>query len=70
MPKYKIEFTETRVYIVDVIAKNQEQAEKKALKKYEELESKGILHYNESEDPETTITNAFDVTDTDDPFNP
>lgn len=69
MNKYKVEFERKETYVFDVFAENEEKAKGLATKKYAEADKNGILHYNESKDPETEVSMVYDVTDTDDPFN-
>jgi hypothetical protein len=65
MQKYKVEIT--KVYCIDVLAKYQQEAEEKAGNiLFEELQnSRG--HYLQTGDD---VITTFDVTNTDDPFNP
>lgn len=60
--KYKVEYIQTEKYIIDVYAKNQEEAEKIANERWQAGD------YQETGDIEVTINNVYDVTDTDDPF--
>lgn len=60
--KYKVEYIQTERYIIDVYAKNQEEAEKIANERWQAGD------YQETGDIEVTINNVYDVTDTDDPF--
>lgn len=62
--KYKVEFTQTERFVVDVYAKNQEQAEKLAGKKFDEG------NYQEYGDCVCDVSMVYDVTNTDDPFYP
>ena len=61
--KYKVEFIQTETFIVDVKAKDQEEAEEKARAKWNNGD------YQETGNLEVTISTVYDVTDTDDPFN-
>jgi hypothetical protein len=70
MKKYKIEITQSDKYIVDVLAVDQVSAEREALKKFAGIVTSGIAHYYQNGDTETGVSNAFDATGTDDPFNP
>lgn len=70
MKKYKIEFTQSQKYIIDVRAKNEENAKKQATKKWNKICKANTANYHESEDPTTEISTVYDVTNTDDPFNP
>ena len=62
--KYKVEYKQTETFIVDVYAKNQEQAEKLACKRFDAGD------YQEQGDCEVELNCVYDVTNTDDPFNP
>jgi len=64
MNKYKVEFVQTEKFIVDVRAKTEENAIKKATK----LWNKGS--YQETGEIEVELNMVYDVTGTDDPFNP
>ena len=63
--KFKVQFT--KVYVVDVWAGCEKGAEKLATSHLNEKMRDGIDHYYETETPDIT---CFDVTDTEDPFNP
>ena len=65
MNKYKIEITKT--YCIDVLADNQREAENIAEQRLDEMMLAGTEHYNQTGD---TIFTGYDVTNTDDPFNP
>lgn len=64
MNKYKIEITQSEVFIVDVLAKDEKQAKERAI----ELYNNGMSQ--ETGDITTDISNVYDVTNTDDTFNP
>lgn len=64
MQKYKIEYTQTETFIVDVLATSQEEAEEIANQAMQNGE------YQEMGDAEMLQTNVFDVTNTEDPFFP
>mgnify|MGYP001014269028 CR=1 FL=1 len=66
MNKYKVQITQSQNYIIDVLADTPEQAEELASKKWEEVCASGTYHYHEDGDPQTEVTNIYDVTDTDD----
>lgn len=68
MNKYKVQFTETVSYAVDVLAQDKAQAEQLAWTKYDDAVKNGMEHYLETENK--TDVDVFDVTNTDDPFNP
>lgn len=64
MQKYKIQFTQKEDFIIDVLATSQEEATRLA------HEAWNIGNYQETCDIEVDISGIFDVTNTDDPFNP
>ena len=70
MKKYKVEFTESEKFVVDVLAENEAQAKELAEEKWQEVCKNGTYHYLQYGDSETEITTVYDVTNTDDPFNP
>lgn len=70
MKKFKIEVIQTDFYIIDVKAKTEEEARELALKQYNEHYKNGILHYYEMQATEVNTGTAYDVSNTDDPFNP
>lgn len=61
--KYKVEYIQTEKFIVDVYAKDEKQAEKKADKMFEGGD------YHETGDTSIDLNAIYDVTDTDDPFS-
>ena len=64
MKKYKIEFIQTETFIVDVMAKDEAAAIKKAQKEW----NNG--NYHEVGNCSVETGTVYDVTNTDDPFNP
>jgi hypothetical protein len=62
--KYKVEYKQTETFIVDVYASNQEQAEKLACKRFDAGD------YQDMGDCEVLVSQVYDVTNTEDPFNP
>jgi hypothetical protein len=62
--KYKVEFTQTETFIVDVYAKSEEQAKELASKRFDA----GDCH--EVGDCGVELNCVYDVTNTDDPFYP
>jgi hypothetical protein len=62
--KYKVEYKQTETFIVDVYANNQEQAEILACERFDAGE------YQEIGDCEVVVNQVYDVTNTEDPFNP
>lgn len=63
MKKYKVEFTQSEKFIVDVYAKDEAEAKDKASELFN-------LGYSETSGDIELDTTIYDVTDTDDPFNP
>lgn len=63
--KYKIEITKT--YCIDLLADNEKTATDQALEKLDEYMLAGEEHYYQTGD---TVIETYDVTNTDDPFNP
>jgi hypothetical protein len=70
MQKYKVEFSETHTYVVDVEANDEQEARNKADKKWLEVQNNGTWHQHEVNDAQTEISQVYNVTHTDDPFNP
>ena len=64
LKKYKVEYKQTETFVVDVYAVNQKEAEKLASKKFDSGD------YQETGDCEVKLNSVYDVTNTDDPFNP
>jgi hypothetical protein len=67
--KFKVEFTESQKYIVDVLARDEQEAKQLAEAKWYDIVSNGTAHYYEDSDLETSLTAVYDVSGTDDPFN-
>lgn len=63
MNKYKIEFTETEVYMVDVVANTKAEAIQIATDIHNDGGSQDMGQ------SECVISNTYDVTNTDDPFS-
>lgn len=70
MKKYKVEFEEKHYYVFDVLAKDETEAMVKAQRAFVGQQNSNTEHYYESRDPESEVFAVYDVTDTDDPFNP
>jgi spore coat polysaccharide biosynthesis predicted glycosyltransferase SpsG len=68
--KYKVEFIQTETSVIDVLAENEEQAKRIAEKKWKKVINNGTQHYHSIGDIETNTGTVYDVTNTDDPFNP
>lgn len=62
--KYKVEFKQTETFLIDLYAKNEKEARELAEKKWEEGD------YQEVGDCAVEIDTVYDITGTDDPFNP
>jgi hypothetical protein len=62
--KYKVEFIQTETFIVDVLAKNEKEAVKKAEEGWEKE------NYQEVGDCKVELGTIYDVSGTDYPFNP
>ena len=69
MAKFKVEFIQTKKYVVDVVAKTEDEATKKAFKVWEDVRKMGTEHYHENGDTVFQVDTIYDVTNTDDPFN-
>ena len=63
MKKYKVEFTQTETFVVDVLAENQKEAIEKAETKWDSGD------YQETGDCKVETGAVYDVSDTDDPFD-
>lgn len=64
MNKYKVEFIQKEIFLVDVFAKDEQEAQDKAT----ELFNQG--DYQQTGDLQVDIGTIYDVTSTDDPFYP
>jgi len=62
--KYKVEYKQTERFIVDIYANNQKQAEELAGIRFDAGD------YQEQGDCEVVLNQVYDVTNTEDPFNP
>jgi hypothetical protein len=70
MNKYKVEILQTDKFIVDVLAKNENDARDKAEEKWNKIADSGTYHYYQEGDTNIDYGIIYDVTGTDDPFNP
>ena len=70
MKKFKVEMTYSHTYCVDVLAKTEEEARELAEVRFFDHVRNGTEHYLESEDSVHETGTVYDVTNTDDPFNP
>jgi hypothetical protein len=64
MNKYKVEYIQTETFIVDVEAQSEQEATDKAMQAFD------AGSYYEMGDCNVTLGTVYDVTNTDDPFNP
>lgn len=69
MKKYKVEITRTETFVVDVLAKSEEEAKDKATEKFASVKETGKEHYHQIGDSVEETGTIYDVTDTDDPFD-
>ena len=69
MNKYKVEIKQTETYVIDVLAKDEAEADNIASKEWEEVNKNGTEHYYQI-DITTEVGTIYDVTDTEDPFDP
>lgn len=69
MNKYKVGIEVTRTYVVDVLALSETSATFKAMKKWQGIVESGMEHYHEDRDALTQVSQVYDVTNTDDPFD-
>ena len=71
MQKYKVEITRSETFVMDVLAKDEDQAIEKANERFTVEENNGVIHYySTTGDPVRTVGTIYNVTNTDDPFNP
>ena len=70
MKKYKVEIKQTDTFVVDVLARNENEARGAAEEKWQDIAESGIHHYYQNGDTEMEFGIVYDVSDTDDPFNP
>ena len=61
MNNYKVQIKQEEFYIIDVVARDEEEAQKKAIKKWNEVADNGTFHYYQDGDTETTIKHIYDV---------
>lgn len=70
MRKYKVEITRTQSFVVDVLAEDENKARDLAVEGFAEIKSQGMEHYHEIGDSVEEVSMTYDVSETDDPFNP
>ena len=68
--KYKVEIVRTETYVVDVLATNEAEATLEATDEFNAIINRDMQHYYKVGDTETEVGNIYDVSNTDDPFNP
>jgi len=70
MNKYKVEFEVTARYVVDVEAESEQEATDKATEKFADIKLHSMEHYHQVGDTDEQVGTVYNVTNTDDPFNP
>ncbi len=70
MKKYKIEIEQTETFVVDILAENEEQAQEMATEYFSKIKNGGMEHMYQIGDTDWNTGTIYDVTNTDDPFNP
>jgi len=71
MRKYKIELTQSEKFVVDVLAENETQAKEIVSKCFNEIvENEQEHYYSQTGGMETELSYVYDVSETDDPFDP
>ncbi len=70
MKKFKVELIKTEKFVIDILAKNETEAKIKIRKKWNEIKKAAMEHNYQIGNPEVKVNLVYDVTDTDDPFNP
>lgn len=68
MKSYKVEIEQMQKYVIDVQAKDEAEAEKKARTEWNKACENGTYHYLEYGDTETDFGTVYDVTGTDDEY--
>lgn len=68
--KFKVEFVQTETFVVDVYAKSEKEATELATEKFQKAEANGTSHYMGTGNGGLEVQTIYDVTNTDDPFNP
>lgn len=70
MKKYKVEMKQIETFCIDVLAESEQEATDKATAVFGDMENKGIEHLAGTGDGGFEIGTVYDVTNTDDPFDP
>jgi len=70
MNKYKVEFTITTNYVVDVLADTEDIAKEIATTKFAGIKASNTEHYYQIGGIDEQIATIYDVTNTEDPFSP
>lgn len=68
--KYKVEFVQTEKFVIDVVAKSEAEAIELAKPEWERVAENGTYHYHQSQEAEVEVGIVYDVTNTDDSFDP
>lgn len=68
--KYKVELIEKQTYVIDVLADNESDARKLAQETFEKIMADNMEHYYAMGDDFLEQGTIYDVTNTDDPFDP
>lgn len=69
MNKYKVEILQTDKFVVDVTARNENEARGMAEEKWNKIADSGTYHYYQVGDTEMEYGIVYDVTNTEDSFN-
>lgn len=69
MNNYKVEFVQRDTYVIDVEAKDEQEAKKFAWIDWDLSVKNSTIHMHQSRDPEIEIETVYDVTNTDDSFS-
>ena len=70
MKKYKVEYQKAETFCIDVEANSIQEAKKKADLKWQQAERLNTEQYYQTGDTIINIGTVYDVSNTDDPFNP
>jgi hypothetical protein len=70
MAKYKVEINRTETFIVDVLCETEQEARDLATEKFADIKKAGMEHYHLIGDSVEETGLVYDVSNTDDPFNP
>lgn len=70
MQKYKVQFKMIQTYVIDVLADTEQEAFVLGKKHLDESMESNMEHYYQTGDTEIELDQVFDVTHTDDSFDP